>query len=620
MRILCAAAIAALAVPASAFYLPGTAPRDYAANDDLDVFVNAVTPLLNTTLHSLVSYDYYDERFHFCAPEGGPQKQPESLGSILFGDRILTSPLFLKMLKDETCVTICKSIITKEAAPFINDRIREHYGLNFIVDGLPSAEMMMDTKSGETFLDAQGFSLGFVSADGLPHLNNHYDITIQYHKRTEEKIRVVGVMVYPRSIDSGTGAPRCDLSSKPMQLSETQDTEFAYTYSVHFVASEVPWSLRWDSYLHIYDPKIHWFSLINSSVIVGLLCLMASTVLYRTISKDISRYNAIDLAEDIQEDYGWKLVHGEVFRAPQRPMVLSVSIGNGVHLLCMVVVTLIFALFGFLSPSNRGSLATVLLLCWTIFGCISGYISARVYTSLGGEQWKPNLVLTAVLFPSIVFTLIGMLNLFLIFAGGSGAVPFGTILAVLLLWFLISVPLSVAGYFYGMKHGGWPQPVRTNPIPRQIPPMQWYLKPIPAAIICGVLPFGAAFVELYYMLSSLFGNHTYYAFGFLFLTFGLVVLTTATITILFTYFTLCAEEYRWHWRSFLVGGGCAFWTFVYGFGYWASQLRLGSFTSLVLYFGYLFLFSLLTFLLCGSIGYAASAFAVHRLYSSVRVD
>lgn len=38
---------------------------------------------------------------------------------------------------------------------------------------------------------------------------------------------------------------------------------------------------------------------------------MVSTILYRTVSKDISRYNAIDLSEDVQEDWGWKLVHGE---------------------------------------------------------------------------------------------------------------------------------------------------------------------------------------------------------------------------------------------------------------------------------------------------------------------
>jgi transmembrane 9 superfamily protein 2/4 len=56
---------------------------------------------------------------------------------------------------------------------------------------------------------------------------------------------------------------------------------------------------------------------------------------------------------------------------------------------------------------------------------------------------------------------------------------------------------------------------------------------------------GAAFVELYFVLSSLFASRAYYAFGFLALTAGVVALTTATVTILFTYFVLCAEEYRY---------------------------------------------------------------------------
>lgn len=51
-------------------------------------------------------------------------------------------------------------------------------------------------------------------------------------------------------------------------------------------------------------------------------------------------------------------------------------------------------------------------------------------------------------------------------------------------------------------------------------------------------------MELYFVLSSLFASRAYYAFGFLALTAGVVALTTATVTILFTYFCLCAEEYR----------------------------------------------------------------------------
>jgi transmembrane 9 superfamily protein 2/4 len=47
------------------------------------------------------------------------------------------------------------------------------------------------------------------------------------------------------------------------------------------------------------------------------------------------------------------------------------------------------------------------------------------------------------------------------------------------------------------------------------------------------------------MLSSMFASRAYYAFGFVALTAGVVALTTGTVTILFTYFILCAEEYRY---------------------------------------------------------------------------
>ncbi|KAG8913966.1 hypothetical protein FRC02_005222 [Tulasnella sp. 418] len=95
---------------------------------------------------------------------------------------------------------------------------------------------------------------------------------------------------------------------------------------------------------------------------------MVSMILVRTVNRDISRYNAMDLTEEIQEDYGWKLVHGEVFRRPAFPMLLAVMTGNGAQLAAMVAVTLVFALLGFLSPSNRGSLATVMIICYTFFG------------------------------------------------------------------------------------------------------------------------------------------------------------------------------------------------------------------------------------------------------------
>jgi len=360
--------------------------------------------------------------------------------------------------------------------------------------------------------------------------------------------------------------------------------------------------------------------LINSLVIVVFLCVMVSMVLVRSVSRDVARYNSADAEDDVQEDWGWKLVHGEVFRTPRFPLILAVMAGNGAQLAAMVGITLVFALLGFLSPSNRGSLATVMMVVWSFFGGIGGYVSARVYASLGGQNKRRNAFCAATILPTFIFIVVFFLNLVLLSAESSGAVPFGTIVAIIALWFGISAPLSAVGSYFGTKHGAIRHPVRVNQIPRQIPPAPFYLKPWVASILSGILPFGAAFVELYFIMSSLFASRAYYAFGFVALTAGVVALTAATVAILFTYFILCAEDYRWHWRSFFIGGGSAFWVIMYGLFYWATRLSLDTMTSRVLYLGYLFLIALSVFLITGTFGFLASYWAIRRLYSAIRID
>jgi len=44
--------------------------------------------------------------------------------------------------------------------------------------------------------------------------------------------------------------------------------------------------------------------------------------------------------EDAQEEFGWKLVHGDVFRPPRKGMLLSVFLGNGLQMFFMTVITL----------------------------------------------------------------------------------------------------------------------------------------------------------------------------------------------------------------------------------------------------------------------------------------
>ena len=474
LQALCAA-ILVLSSTVSAFYLPGVAPTSYSKGSHVPLNVNRLTPSesdKDSQLHNVFSFDYYHRAFRFCRPEGEPKYVSESLGSILFGDRIMSSPFELKMLENETCKALCDTQhFDERSAKFVNRRIFQNYHLNWLVDALPAGMPYTDLSTNTEFFQ-RGFPLGQVNQNrDQAYLNNHYDIMVDYHEASKDQYRVVGVMVIPYSRadnkNLGEGRAECGSNTKDtphVKLDEKGSTDVTWTYGIYWRPSKTAWATRWDPYLHVYDPKIHWFSLINSAIIVVFLVGMVAAILMRALKKDIARYNRLEsfnlddlsgadgTAEDsIQEDSGWKLVHGDVFRQPAKPLLLSVFLGNGSQLFVITATTIVFALFGFLSPSNRGSLGTIMILLWTIFGFVGGYVSSRTYKTFGGDAWKQNIALTPILVPGIVFATFFLLNLFLWAKGSSGAVPFTTMLVILGIWFVISLPLSFAGSWMGFK-------------------------------------------------------------------------------------------------------------------------------------------------------------------------
>ncbi|MCJ1486526.1 hypothetical protein MMC06_006703 [Schaereria dolodes] len=543
-------------------------------------------------------------------------------------------------MQNESCKALCEEQkFDKRSASFVNKRIGQNFNLNWLIDGLPAGQPYEDTTTNTEFYE-RGFPLGEQNDPSQPPaLNNHYNIFVEYHEARAGGYRVVGVLVIPSSRrDSknlGDGKANCgdDINNIALTLNEEGETSVTWTYGVYWVPSATAWATRWDSYLHVYDPRIHWFSLIISAVIVVFLTGMVSGILMRALKKDIARYNRLDsynlddlsgtsaVAEDgIQEDSGWKLVHGDVFRPPRNPLLLSVFLGNGAQLFFMTGITIVFALLGFLSPSNRGSLGSAMILLWTIFGFIGGYVSSRVYKTFGGEAWKRNIVLTPVMVPGVVFSTFFLLDLFLWAQGSSGAVPFTTMLVILGIWFIISVPLSVAGSWWAFKQPALEAPVRTNQIPRQIPPSTRYLRSFPSMLLGGILPFGAIFVELYFIMSNIWFGRVYYMFGFLFLCYGLMIITCAAVTVLLVYFLLCSENYHWQWRAFGTAGASAGYVFANALFYWISSLSFSNFTSAVLYVGYSALISFLFFILTGTIGFFSSWAFVRKIYGSIKID
>ena len=173
---------------------------------------------------------------------------------------------------------------------------------------------------------------------------------------------------------------KCDRSADPIMFSSSAtDVEIPFTYSVKFVKNnEIRWASRWDYILKsLPQTRIQWFSILNSLVIVLFLSGMVAMILLRTLHKDIARYNQMVDAVSRQlrryvlviyvclcrtmhkknSDGNCKIfvfvlsiehcgnsfvirVHGDVFRPPQKGMLLSVLIGNGVQIGIMSLITL----------------------------------------------------------------------------------------------------------------------------------------------------------------------------------------------------------------------------------------------------------------------------------------
>ena len=159
---------------------------------------------------------------------------PESLGEILFGDRIQPSTYNLKFLENQTCVKVCD---TKKYKPqqvqkdalnlkFIANAIRKNYQHHWIVDNMPVTWCFMADKqycnrgfplgcyvsSANTNTDSCTFGQNF-EIDQSVYINNHVDLIVTYHSGENEKWgsnekrsdsntvgRVVSVKVNPRSI------------------------------------------------------------------------------------------------------------------------------------------------------------------------------------------------------------------------------------------------------------------------------------------------------------------------------------------------------------------------------------------------------------------------------------
>ncbi|OZC09873.1 hypothetical protein X798_02979 [Onchocerca flexuosa] len=523
----------------------------YREGEEIVLWMNTVGPYSNRQ----ETYAYFS--LPFCrGPKHSISHYHETLGEALLGVELDYSGLDIKFKENVEKVEFCKKTLSEEDYKQFVYAVRNNYWYQMYLDELPMYGMVGEIDSSITPPNYRLFT--------------HKKLEIGYNGK-----QIVDINV-----------------TSDIRVTLTPGASISFTYEVVWKTSDIDFDKRFEKYLDptFFQHRIHWFSIFNSFMMVIFLVGLVWMILMRTLKKDYARYqkdeDLDDMERDLGDEYGWKQVHGDVFRTPSFPMLFSSLVGTGCHVFTVVIITIILAIIG------------------------------EFYT-----EWIRQMVFGAFLLPCLVSSVAFLVNIVAISYHASRAIPFTIMLAVTAICLFVILPLTLVGTVLGRNvKGQSDNPCRVNAVPRPIPDKKWFLEPSLIVLLGGILPFGSIFIEMYFIFTSFWAYKIYYVFGFMLLVTLILAIVTMCVTVVCTYFLLNAEDYRWRWTSFLAGASTSFYVYLYSIYYFLFKTKMYGLFQTVFYFGYMGLFSAALGFMCGTIGYWGAAKFIHKIYSTVKID
>ncbi|WCJ41821.1 Transmembrane 9 superfamily member 5 [Euphorbia peplus] len=570
-----------------------SSPADHRYNvgHTVPLFVNKIGPLQNPS----ETYEYYD--LPFCRPDNVILKQ-ETLGEVLNGDRLSSSLYNLKFREDKTGVTICNKKLNLDDIMRFRDAILNEFYFQMYIDDLPLWGFIGKVEEQSWVVDEKK-KLRFF-------LFKHVQFDVLYNG--DRVIEVSGFSDPNHSVDI----------TEDIDV----DVDVEFTYSVLWNGTSASFESRMNRYsrasLMPRHQQIHWFSFVNSVVIILLLMGLLTGLFMRRLKNDLRKCSSGDNEED--KEVGWKYIHGDVFRHPQNMSLFCAVLGTGTQLLAMVCFLFILAFSGVLYPYSRGALCTSFVLVYALTSVVGGYSAASFHCQFTETGWKKSVLLTGILYLAPSFLILSFLNTIAVSYGATAALPFGTIMAILVICTFSIIPLLTFGGLIGYKfRSEFQAPSATKKYPREIPPLGWYRKTPFQMFLAGLLTCSAIVLELHHLYASLWSYKIYTLPSILLVTLIILVLITSILSIGMTYIQLSAEDHQWWWRSTLCGGSPAIFMFSYSIFFFARSTMNGL-LQLSFFIGYNACVCYAIFLMLASIGFRASFVFVSHIYHAIKSE
>ena len=642
-------------------------------NEMFDKFFYSKTEILKITvknIHSSTNQIPYDYKYLNLCNIKNISRPKEGITELLTGKRMSYTNYYVFMNQNETCAWACTKEFTEKDIENYKWLIDRNYYVTYYLDKLPSGYKTTFKASKKRNLKYinyfSGIPIGYKKGDNY-YLYNHFVFYIEINEKNN-KFQVVDfyISAYSASQDNeqiciqyeGNSTKKRNkyiknnkinnesiyelnysnfaekykdrifnvledgtkryFKTSPDQL--LQIGNIAFTYDVIFIKSNVSFSSRYDHFFSLKG-SYRWTGLIFSNILIFIFTFGIFIILTKTVNKDLDKYNADSVISDTVtiDEYGWKQISGDVFRSPRHQKTLSTFIGTGFEILCLLVVSLILSLIGFIKPEIRSKMINYIFMCCIMFGIISGYVSTLIYRYIGGKEWLKNCIITAFFFPIISLTILGIIRILMTFEQSSASFKISQMALLCFLWLFVSSPLVFAGTLISLMKKKITYPCKINSLPTAIGKKPWYLHLQYISWFTGIIPFFTFFIEFVYLLKSLWTYQVYYLASFLSLSLLFAIVITSEMSIIYVFINLCYGDYKWWWKSFFVSASPALYVLLYSF-YYFLKLEITRLSAIVVYFLIMLLISIAVALVLGSCGTLLTFWFVYYIYSKIKID
>ena len=558
------------------------------------------------------------------------------------------SNYFIFMNQNETCNLVCVKNFTNEEIEKYQWLIHRKYAATYYLDKLPSGHLRntINIKTEKDYSESINYFLGIPI--GFKRYNKYQVVNFyitpysakqssEYECINYEKNSSIYLSEFSNnSTEIINNNNSTDLQNRIFNVLEDdikryhQEAEFqelepgniSFTYDVIFIKSNKSFTSRYDNYLSFKGRrKYHWGSLIISNILSLILTLIIFFILSRTVKRDLDKYNSnVALGDNvIIDEFGWKQIASDVFRPPIHQKTLSAFIGTGFEIFCLIMVSLILYFIGIIKPEIRLKMVDTIFICFILFGVISGYVSTLIYRNNGGRDWVKNSLVTAMLCPIISLFVFGLVKLLLTFERSNAGLKISQMAFLVSIWLFVSSPLVFVGTLLALMRNNIKYPCKVNALPTTIGEKPWYLHLQYISWFIGIIPFFTFFLELGYLMRSLWSFQVYYLASFFSLSLFFSIILTSEISIVYVFINLCYGDHKWWWKSFFVSASPALYVFIYSIIYF-FHLGLTRFSAIVIYFLIMILISIIIALVLGSLGTLLTFRFVFYIYSKIKVD